>query len=341
MAVSELPEWAEPGTYEVSPGVYRIPLPLPTDGLRAVNVYAIAAGERVVLVDAGWALADSQEQLGRALDTIGYGFEHVSRFLVTHAHRDHYTQAVALRRNFGTPVSVGSGERPTLEWLSSARRRGPTNQRERLTSCGAADILAELDQLPEDNRADPKNWELPDTWLDGSALLPVGGRTLRAIPTPGHTQGHYAFLDADADVLFAGDHVLPHITPSIGFEAVTGESPLGDYLASLLLVRTMPDTRLLPAHGPVADSVHARVDELLDHHGTRLDATHAAVVAGAATSREAAGRLTWTRRERTFAELDPYNRMLAVLETRAHLDVLVERGVLVRAEIAGVLHYRT
>jgi hypothetical protein len=33
----------------------------------------------------------------------------------------------------------------------------------------------------------------------------------------------------------AGDHVLPHITPSIGLEATAGTGlPLADYMASLL-----------------------------------------------------------------------------------------------------------
>ena len=30
--------WTEEGAWLVAPGVYRIPLPLPMDGLRAVNV---------------------------------------------------------------------------------------------------------------------------------------------------------------------------------------------------------------------------------------------------------------------------------------------------------------
>ena len=49
-------EWAEPGAYPVAPGVHRVPLPLPTDGLRAVNVYVIKAGDGLVLIDSGWAL---------------------------------------------------------------------------------------------------------------------------------------------------------------------------------------------------------------------------------------------------------------------------------------------
>ncbi|MFE7358112.1 hypothetical protein ACFU8Q_34570 [Streptomyces sp. NPDC057543] len=65
------PQWREPGVYEVLPGIHRIPLPLPGDGLRSVNVYAVAEGEHVVLIDSGWALVESQEQLARALDAIG------------------------------------------------------------------------------------------------------------------------------------------------------------------------------------------------------------------------------------------------------------------------------
>jgi len=94
--------WIEPGAYEVGQGVYRIPLPLPHDGLRAVNVYAIADGEQLVLIDSGWALTESEELLVRALDSIGYRLVDVREFLVTHVHRDHYTQAVAIRRAHGT-----------------------------------------------------------------------------------------------------------------------------------------------------------------------------------------------------------------------------------------------
>jgi hypothetical protein len=39
-----------------------------------------------------------------------------------------------------------------------------------------------------------------------------------------------------------------------------------------------------------------------------------------------AQQLSWTRRERRLAELDPFNQMLAVLETVAHLKVLVAQG---------------
>ena len=45
--------------------MHRIPLPLPGDSLKAVNVYAIADGERVVLIDGGWALAEAERAARR------------------------------------------------------------------------------------------------------------------------------------------------------------------------------------------------------------------------------------------------------------------------------------
>jgi glyoxylase-like metal-dependent hydrolase (beta-lactamase superfamily II) len=147
------------------------------------------------------------------------------------------------------------------------------------------------------------------------------------------------FHDAGAGALFAGDHVLPHITPSIGVELVRPTSPLRDYLSSLRLVLAMPDARLLPAHGPVTDSTHARIDALLAHHEERLTATADAVAGGAGTAFEVAGVLGWTRRKRRFDELDLFNQILAIHETAAHLEVLVERGWLTRTFTDEVAYY--
>jgi glyoxylase-like metal-dependent hydrolase (beta-lactamase superfamily II) len=335
---SNVADWQEPGAHEVAAGIFRIPLPLPLDGLRAVNVYAVTHGSAVTLVDAGWAIEESRTQLEDSLKRVDLGLADVDRFLVTHVHRDHYTQAVAVRREFGTRVSLGAGERGTIEELNSDQPEGQA-QLDLLVRAGAAAMLPELRDNGWGGRVDRTFWEPPDDWLTGGQDLPVGGRTLRAVHTPGHTQGHLVFADLGAGLLFAGDHVLPHITPSIGFEARVGESPLADYLRSLAAMRDLPDLRLLPAHGPVTGSVHARVDELLAHHENRLAASEAAVRAGAATAYEAARALGWTRRNRSFAELDVWNQMLAVCETGAHLLVLAAQGRLAKTTVAGVEHF--
>jgi len=330
--------WTHPGAFEVAPGVHRVPLPLPNDGLRAVNVYVIQTSDGLVLVDAGWAIPAARELLEKALGRMGFGLADIRRFLVTHVHRDHYTQAVTIRREFGTRVGLGIGERPTMEVLQQPHRPLST-QADHLRVLGADDLAEQVDRMIGHAQNDPTQWELPDEWLvEGPVPLP-GGRTLEAVATPGHTAGHLVFHDLEGEVLFAGDHVLPTITPSIGFEPVLSPNPLGDFLASLALVRRRPDAFLLPAHGDVAPSVHARVDELIAFHGARLDETERAVRAGACTPHEVAGQLRWTRREHRLADLDTFNGMLATFETGAHLVLLEAQGRLARTLVDGVDHY--
>ena len=335
--------WTEAGSQDLGGGVHRIALPLPNDGLRAVNVYALETGDGLVLVDGGWALAESEQRLADSLDELGYGLSDIRSFLVTHMHRDHYTQAVAVRRKVGSRVSLGIGEQASLRITMEMARQGFQPGRfHYLVRTGAADLLARLEAAGGVGLPGPaRDWELPDTWLADGGEVPAGDRCLRVIATPGHTQGHVVFHDAEARLLFAGDHVLPQITPSVGLEVVPAALPLRDYLRSLRLMFGLPDATLLPAHGPVTTSVHQRVTELLAHHENRLTASAAVVAAGADTAYAAARALPWTRRNKAFDELDPQNQMLAVTETAAHLDVLVLQGRLGSATAPdGVEHYR-
>jgi glyoxylase-like metal-dependent hydrolase (beta-lactamase superfamily II) len=110
-------------------------------------------------------------------------------------------------------------------------------------------------------------------------------------------------------------------------------------MASLRLMQDMPDTLLLPAHGPVTGSVLTRVDELLKHHEVRLEATLGEVKAGHETAFEVAGALRWTRRQKRLDDLDLFSQMLAVLEIEAHMDVLADQGLVTQTDQNGVNHY--
>jgi glyoxylase-like metal-dependent hydrolase (beta-lactamase superfamily II) len=340
--VSDEPDWTEPGAHPVSPGVHRIPLPLPSDGLRAVNVYAIETDRGLTCVDGGWALEVSRRQLESSLRSIGYAVSDITRFLVTHMHRDHYTQAAVIRRELGTAeVWLGSGEQETFALIHSRDPEAENVLFFDWLHLGGAHGIAQRwkDAFGEafgGKAPDLSQWGLPDVWLEGEQPVRLEGRRLIAVPTPGHTQGHFVFTDESARLLFAGDHVLPTITPSIGVEAVSGPLPLGDFLGSLERVRALPDLALLPAHGPVTASSHTRVDELLVHHAHRLELCRRSLESGARTAYEVAGDLPWTRRERAFADLDVFNAALAVHETMLHLDLLVARGQAAFEDVEGV-----
>ncbi len=330
--------WTEPGAYPIADGVHRIPLPLPMDGLRAVNVYVIETDEGLVLVDAGWAIPESRTLFDAALKEIGHTVHDIRRFLVTHMHRDHYTQAIAVRREVGSHVALGIGDKASMDLMhDDALNEDPNIDRLRLA--GALELAAGWQSMGPKERPPMDDFGYPDEWLDRDVSIEVGTRTLDAVSTPGHTQGHYVFADRGAGLLFAGDHVLPTITPSIGFEPAYVQQPLRDYLGSLAKVRALPDLRLLPAHGPVAPSSHARIDELVEFHDVRLAGSLDAVLGGAGTAWEVAKELPWTRRQRKASELNPFDAVLAAFETLAHLELLAARGDVIRSEHEGTVRF--
>ncbi len=335
--------WTEEGAFAVAPGVHRIPLPLPMDGLRAVNVYAVEAADGLVLIDSGWALANSRGQLERSLARIGAGLGDVREFLVTHLHRDHYTQAVAIRRELGTHVTLGIEEKHSIERLLGPDMRPLNAQLHQLALAGAEPVAKALSEMTGGEfglQPADFGYDWPDAWITSGQVFDLGNRTLEAIATPGHTRGHLVFADRDAGLLFAGDHVLPHITPSIGFEEAPAALPLGQYLESLNVVRRMPDMSLLPAHGPVSASAHARIDELIAHHDGRLATMHSLLSdRGEQTAYQVARELAWTSRKRRLADMDVMNQMLAICETAYHLDLLVARSIATSAVTDGVKRY--
>ena len=332
--------WSDPGAHPVAPGVHRVPLPLPMDGLKAVNVYVIETADGLTCVDGGWAIKVSRSLFEESLAALGHHPRDITSFLVTHVHRDHYTQAVALRSEFGrATVSLGLGDKPTLDLIfDDDLNADPTVAR--LTLIGAPQLAEAWARWVGGSAPDRSVWLPPDTWLSGQSRIAVGDRIIDAVPTPGHTQGHFVYADQAAGLLFAGDHVLPTITPSVGFEPVYADLPLHDYLESLARVRAMPDLRLLPAHGEVTDSTHARIDELLAFHDHRLDLCLAAIEPGGSTSYDVAKLLPWTRHEKALADLDLFNAGMAAMETMVHLDLLVARGQLCREDVDGVALYR-
>ena len=102
-------------------------------------------------------------------------------------------------------------------------------------------------------------------------VIRLAGREWFVIHTPGHTSDHFCLHDPAEELMLAGDHVLPTITPHISGVA-SSPDPLASFFYSLDRVAEIRNVdRVLPAHGHPFQDLATRTREIKQHHEERLD----------------------------------------------------------------------
>ncbi len=319
-------------------GIWRIPVPLPF-ALRSANIYLLADGpEDWTLVDAGLGLPSDESALLAGLEFAGIRLEQITSLILTHCHPDHIGLSGPIHAASHAPVYMLSGEERTMYQVW-----GP--QSEAASAEVSAMYLAhgmtpeELDsghQSPNRTRAFLK---LPPPQsivaLEDGAELRLGDHTYRIIWTPGHSDRHMCLLRDDR-LFIAGDHILPGITPNIGWYANGRPNPLDDYFWGLHRVRDLPARLVLPGHRLPFSSLAARVDELEAHHRKRGEATYSLLSAAApeGISASSIAHSLFGERLRTADDL-----RFALAESLAHLEYLRSQGRASRWNLEGHILY--
>lgn len=319
-----------PYAAQASAGVWVVAVPIPDNPLRYVLVYAVASGDGVVLVDAGWGATASFEALRDGLAAGGIGLDDIQGVVVTHLHPDHYGLAGHIHELTGAWVAMHPADAVLID--DRYRRVEAMRQRTRAWLIAAGAPPAEVEDTADSMSVVATMAVVdPDILVEHGDLVQVKGRTLRAVHTPGHTPGHLCLYDADADVFFSGDHLLPRITPNIGYHAQSDPDPLADYLASLRSLVAYGEPLVLPGHENSFRGVAERVAFLAAHHEERLDGVEALVRGGARTVWEVSQSMAWK-----VPRGPRYLQRSALAEAFAHLISLQTRGRLARTGVAPI-----
>lgn len=313
----------------VRDGVWSIPIPFGGGIPDFTLSYAIEGSDgSLTLVDPGWGTEPTLTVLRDGLAVAGWSLDDVGLVAVTHLHVDHLGAADAVRRASGATVAFHENEVRAIEHQRADRLVDAAD----IASWGVPEPLrAGLDRTWGAGRSLPT--VTPDLLVGDGDLLPIAGREVRAVWTPGHTTGHLCFVDVGDGLLFTGDHVLPRINSGLGLGGRSDTNPLGDYLASLGRLDLYADLEVLPGHEYRFRDVVARARVLAEHREERARFIAAALDGFAAAGHaptlfEVASRVPFRGGIESMAG---YLLASAIAQTSFHVELLGRMGEVRRA----------
>ena len=317
--------WLEPPAagevQEVADGVLWLRMPLPF-GLDHINLYLLRHGEGWVVVDTGLAVPRSREVWEKVF-VEDMGRLPVLAVVCTHFHFERFRCPLYMTRGeFQALYVTPDGREPGWEFHDFYRRAGLDDEQ-------IASLLPTIEGMRFDGGL-PRSYRR----LRDGDWLKIGGRHWQVVLGAGHSPEHACLFSKDDPLLIAGDQVLPRITSSVLVGANEPyANPLGDWLDSLRRLRALPDEALvLPAHERPFFGLHQRLYQLQKHHEHHLD-TLMERLQGAMTAAEI--------RPLLFPRIKgPFDLLMSLGETLAHIHYLVEEGELAREFEAGAWRFR-
>ena len=315
----------------VAEGVYWLRMPLPF-ALNHINLWALEDTDGWCLVDSGFGV-DATRALWEKLFAGPMAGHPVTRIIVTHYHPDHVGAAAWLVDRCGAEFWMTEAEFVTAHAVREGLQPFSIRQSQDHFRRHGLDDVRLVAQQTRGNAYRIGVPSLPATYrrlMDGDVLT-IGGRQWRVTTVFGHAPEHATLYCPELCLLISGDQVLPKITTNV---SVWGNQPDGDplklFLDSLSRFDALPaDTLVLPSHGHVFVGLHARIEQLRDHHQARL----AELLAAMPVPRTAAELLPVL-----FARpLDDHQLMFAMGEIIAHLNHLAYAGRACRQSSSGTL----
>jgi glyoxylase-like metal-dependent hydrolase (beta-lactamase superfamily II) len=265
----------------ITPGLWRLRLPLPWPGVPHVNAFAIAAGSGVVLVDTGLYEPGALGQLERALDQAGLKLEHVRLLVCTHAHVDHYGLAAPIIEAAGCELWM----HPNHEHVTRAAADPDRMLERRLEVARHSGVppaaLKEYEESRKGQGMAVAEVVLPDRDLLPGVEVETDLGTWEVHETPGHSPSHVVLNQPDRGLLLSGDHLLGRV--SLYYDFGYTPDPAGEFLDSLDKVEALEATLCLAGHGRPFREVGAKVRAFRSTVNERIEIVRAGLVDGPRT----------------------------------------------------------
>jgi glyoxylase-like metal-dependent hydrolase (beta-lactamase superfamily II) len=325
---------------EITSGIFRLEIPIPNNPLGCLNCYLVEGSTGWLMVDAGWNSPDVFRSLEAGLKEVGVKLTDLASVVITHGHIDHIGLVGRIKNaSPGTKIMFHQWEAQMMDYRYLTLDDLIGDMRAFLGRHGVpSPVLSRMDTDSVQFRQ-LRTSVVPDRPLFGGEILSTGVYDLEIIWTPGHSPGHVCLYEPKKKILFSGDHVLPTITPNIGYHVQSSDNPLGDYLYSLQKLRFLPVAKILPAHGEVFSDLVARLDQMAEHHMRRKQEILDAISDGNTGAYDISANIVWGMGGLPWDQFPPIQQRAAMMETIAHLECLRWEGKVSRAIVGGMFRY--
>ena len=302
---------------EIAEGVFQLEIPIRRNTQR--KTYSYLFKDAGTLIDTGIQNEAAFDALVAQLSNLSLEISDIHKIFVTHMHMDHVGLISRIQEKTSvTVVALKEADDVLRQWKNTLETAFEDTQIE-ISTWGGNKFLEDYHKYEHVFRR--PRWKLKiDEKLADRECFYIDTHYLQAFWTPGHAREHLCLYDAEKEIFFSGDHVLPNITSHISHHIKFEGDPLKDYLKSLYKIRDLPTKTVLPGHERIFYDLAGRVSSLMTHHEGRCEDIIAALKGGAETVFGVSSVISWN--SRPWNEMQFWTKRMAAAETYAHLIYL-------------------
>jgi glyoxylase-like metal-dependent hydrolase (beta-lactamase superfamily II) len=316
-------------------GIHRFPIPTPF-AVGAINSYLIE-DDPLTLVDTGPNSGRSLDVLNESLARHGHAIEDIDLILITHLHLDHIGLTEIVVDHSGAEVAaLGAAATRLADYEAEQERDDQFAVALMLRSGVPEEIALALQSVSSTFRGWGGPVQVTRPLADGDTVE-LGSRKLEVLLRPGHSVMDTVFWDAEREVGFVGDHLLPHISSNPIIARPLDGSPartrsLVTYLDSFAKTRELPAGAILfPGHGEPIDDHVSLIDSRVASTDRRKEKLLRLLADGPRSGYELAQSM--------WGNIAVTQAFLTLSEVVGHMDLLQAEGRIREVDDDGVIRF--
>ncbi len=263
---------------EVYPGIFQIEEKGAYGVVKPPENVFVFAGANGLIYDAGYGDKKSIKYIVKEIKKIGDLYKSqnkdfkITRVLPSHAHPDHISGSVRLKKILGVKIILTQKMANTYNGKKNFIKFFEPNREKDMLSVDT--ILRKFKDWVQHHLWRTFYYQLygikfikqPDEIIEEKSQISINNEVWNIFPSPGHSPDHISLYNEEKGILFSGDNILRSVTTWLG----PPHCDINDYVKSVEYIQKLPKLDLvIAAHGSPITNPKERIAEILKHRKER------------------------------------------------------------------------